>query len=226
MLKRSAPLAVAALAGLSFAGIAGAQQLDAKKLGDPEVQAASCKDIVWQKELLARYPRIADACQEVIISDGGKFARFSGELERVNGNGTVVIDFKDRQGTSLGHPTLQPTPNQRVQIEGKRYSFSELKPGQQLSLYVPESRFAIATEPGAAPEAMAQIVPDEPVAPAAAAAEPTRLAAATPAVAAEPATKLPATAGSLALLALGGVVLMLGGLALTARRRRLPPGAA
>jgi hypothetical protein len=212
MIKRLEIWFAISVAGLACAGIAGAQQLDVRTLTKPKVEAMSCTEIVWEKELIERYPRIADACQEVVLSNGVKFARFTGQLERVNRDGSVRIDFKDRAGSSLGRLTLQPAPSQRVLIEGKEYKFSELDSRQDLSLYIPERLFAIATAPGTPPEAMARIVPDEP-----AVAE--RELPVQAAVQVAVAERLPDTAGLTPVLALGGILAMLGGLALTARRR-------
>jgi hypothetical protein len=211
-------LAVAALA-LACASISSAQLADTKTLEKPAVSAAECADITWQKDILTRYPNIAAACQEVVVSNGTRYARFKGELVRVDRyDGSVKIDFKDRNGRSLGKSTtLQPAPTQRALIEGHRYRFSELTPGQQLNMYVPEAGLAVATEPGAPPEAMAKIVLDEPEAPANAPA--VRLAEAAPRAEEPQATRLPETASWFPLIGLIGVLGLGGGIILTAIRR-------
>lgn len=212
-------LAVTALA-LACASAAQAQQADAKTLAKPAVDAASCADIRWQEQIRELYPNIAAACQEVVVSNDTRFARFSGELVQANRNGSVKIDFKDRDGNSLGKATtLQLAPNQRAFIEGKYLRFSELLPGQQLNLYVPENSLAVATELGAQPESMARIVPDDQTAPADVSREPVRLAEATAQPAEAEATRLPDTAGWTPLLALAGVLALGGAIALMGRRR-------
>lgn len=220
MTNRSAIRIAATAVALACASTAGAQQADAKTLAKPAVNAVSCADIVWQKQMLARYPNIAAACQEVVVSKDTRFARFTGALVDVNRDGSVKIDFQDRDGHSLGtSTTLQPAPTQRVLIQGHRYRFSELMPGQQLNLYVPEASLAVATEPGVPPESMAKVVLDEPAAPAEVPHEGVRLAEATPQPAATQAARLPDTAGWSPLLALGGVLALGGGIALAVRRR-------
>ncbi len=185
------------------------QQLDTRNL-DPSVQAASCAAVNWNEDLLARYPRIAEGCQEVLTSEGRKWARFGADFVRSNRDGSVTLDFKNRQGRSMEQLTLMPAPEQRVSIEGRPYRFSELTRGQQLNVYVPEGMYALALEPGAPPEQLAQIV----VPPA----ETVQLAQADRAPAAT-AQRLPSTAGPLPFLALGGLVSLLGGLGLSIRRR-------
>jgi len=149
------------LAGIAVGLVAASganAQLNVDALVRPKVQSAGCTEIVWRKELLAYYPRIGDACQEVIVSNGEKFARFTGTLVRMSRDRYVTVDFKDRRGRSLGQFILQPARTQRVQIEGQTYRMSDLKPGQELNLYAPESRYAIATKQGRLPEAMGWVL--------------------------------------------------------------------
>jgi hypothetical protein len=211
---------VATAVALACASAGSAQQADPKTLDKPAVNAPSCAEMSWQKEIVARYPNIAAACQEVVISNGVPFARFTGELVQVNRDGSVKFDFKDRDGRSLGKTTtLQPAPTQRAVIEGKAYRFSELPLGQRLNMYVPEARLVVATEPTAAPEAMAKIVLDEPVVEAEQPVEPVRLADATPQSGTVQPARLPDTAGWSAMLGLAGLIALAGGLLLEMQRR-------
>ena len=200
---------VAALIGAICAGTAGAQQqLDTQNLPASRVQAASCAEVAWDEELLALYPRIAEGCQEVLISEGEKWARFDADFASSDTrDGTVTLNFKNRAGNPMGNVTLKPAPEQRVSIDGRSYRFSELTRGQQLNVYIPERMFAVAIEPGAPPEQLAQIV-----------VEPTRLAQADPAPT-QVAQQLPSTAGPLPLFLLAGLASLLSGLGLAVRRR-------
>ncbi|MEO8018056.1 MAG: hypothetical protein ABI769_09600 [Pseudomonadota bacterium] len=212
---------LAIAASLAFTSGAFAQALEVKSLPASEINSAECKSIKWQPEMLARFPRIAEACQEVLYSKGAKFARFTGSLVKVNADGSVKIDFKDRAGGSVGVPTLDPAIDQRVVIDGRRLKFSELKTGSALNFYVPESRFAIATELDAGPTAMARIVPEPDVAPAVS--EKPALVART---SFQPVATMPNTASAWPWIAVGGILSLLGAVAMFARRRLLVPLAA
>jgi hypothetical protein len=65
-----------------------------------------------------------------VVANSVRYARFTGELTRVNRDGSVRFEFRDRDGKSLGKATtLQPADSQRAIIEGRAYRLSELNPG-------------------------------------------------------------------------------------------------
>jgi hypothetical protein len=208
----------AALIGLICAGtVAAQQQLDTSNLPRSRVQASSCAEVDWAKDLLALYPRIAEGCQEVVLAEGVKWARFDADFVRSDSrNGTVTLNFRNRQGTPMGNLVLKPAAEQRVLIGGRTYPFSGLTRGQQLNLYVPEGIFAVAIEPGAPSEQLAQIV-RQPTSQA----QTPLLAQADRVPAGTSTRRLPSTAGPLPLFALAGLISVLSGLGLTIRRRFL-----
>lgn len=193
--------------GLAFSAVAGAQEsLDTASLDDPEVHAASCRAVNWNAQMLAEYPSIAEACHEVIVSDGDRWARFETELVSVNRDGSVKSDFQNRDGRNMGAITIMPAPGQQAIIDGTPTPFSELRPGQILNIYVPEGMYGFSLAPAVPVREHVRIIeiqPDPYVAP-------TRVVAA---------RTLPSTAGPLPMLLVGGVLALLGGLGLTARRR-------
>jgi hypothetical protein len=220
MMNRSRMRLAATAVAIVCATAADAQQADTSAFDAPAVDGPSCADLSWQKQIVARYPDIAAACQEVVVSNRVRYARFTGELVQVNRDGSVRFDFKDREGKSLGKPTtLQPADSQRAVIDGRTYRLSELTPGQTLSVYVPEARLVVATEPGAPPEAVAKMVFEDPQATVEQPLEPVRLAAATPAAAPTLPARLPDTAGWTPLLALFGALALIGAVLLMTRRR-------
>ena len=215
----------AALICLICAGTASAQQqeLDARSnLTTAGAQTASCEEVEWARDLLALYPRIAEGCQEVELVDDMKWARFDADFVRSDSrDGTVTLNFKNRQGSPMGDLILRPGIEQRAYIDGRRVPLSGLRRGQQLNLYIPEGMFAASVEPGAPTEQLAQIV-SEPTRPAPANSTPAPLLAqADPPPARTTAERLPATAGPLPLLLLAGLLSLLGGVGMSIRRRYL-----
>ena len=121
----------------------------------------------------------------------------------------------------MGVVSLKPGPNQRVDLDGRQTRFADLRRGQVLNFYAPEGSYAFTTEPGSTEQVQivqvedqdAQRLRDE-----AAARRSRELAQAEPAIDTRRNT-LPATAGPLPMIALGGLFSLLGGIGLTMRRR-------
>lgn len=215
--KRTA-LAAALLGCMAASSVSAQdQQLDTQNLAPTSIGAAGCADVDWNRELLERYPRLAEGCQEVVISEGAKWARFEADFVGADRDGSVRLDFRDRQGRSMEELTLMPTTAQRVLIDGREVRFSQLTRGQLLNVYVPEGMFAVAVEPGATPEQLAEIVSPATLLAQADTPEPR---ADTPEPRAAPVVRqLPSTAGPLPFVMLAGIVSLLGGLGLTITRR-------
>lgn len=209
------------IAALLFAGLIGSSTLAAQETQErsemprPSEDASSCQDVEWNTDLLSRYPWAKGSCHEVIVVDGQKWSRFEADFEGMNRDGTFDVDFLNRQGRSQGVVTLKPGSNQTVLLDNREYEFSELRDNQKLNLYVPEGAYSFAVEPGAEPDELVEVV--EPKKPAT---ERTRLARADTR-SERRATTLPATAGPLPLLALGGMIALLSGFGLTMRRRNV-----
>jgi hypothetical protein len=214
-LNLSSLTTAALLLALGWTGIAAAQQ-SARDMPDPEVDRSSCEDINWHRDLLRQYPWVVNGCQEVITVGQQKWARFEAEFQHNHSDGSISSDFRNDRGRALGRVRLMPTPGQRVLLDGRDYRFSELMKGQILNFYVPEDRYAFATTAGAPSGEMARVVESAPEATATRSS--TRMAQAEPVRTQRPA-ELPATAGILPLMALGGMLSLLGGIGLAARRR-------
>ncbi len=160
-------------------------------------QAPTCADIEWTAEMLAANPDIGRACRGVYEKNGDLYAKASIEVVRVRGHKmTFRPIYTDG---SLGDSRSVMVPNDwRANIAGRNYRVGELMRGQQLNVYVPHDRWAIAIEDHDGPdeEEIIVVVMDE-----------------------EP--EMPTTASPLFLFGLaGGAFLALGGL-LSAVRRRL-----
>ena len=191
------------LSGLAWAG----SVLAADQFPTPAVNAASCEQMNWNKDLLTRYPWAIDACQEVVVINGEKFARFEGHVVRQNRDGSFRTQFvnRDRKHTKdWGYMNLKPGSEQHALIDGMPSNFSDLSKDQVLSFYVPENRVGFVQAPG---ENIVPIVapPIE------------RGVALADTVGATPA--MPKTAGPLPLIALAGLASLLGALGLAIRRR-------
>jgi len=201
----------ALLLGLAWTGSSLAQQA-APAMPAPELDRVSCTEVDWHQNMLRDYPWVANGCHEAIVVDGQKWARFEAVFQQLNRDGTITSNFRNDRGRSLGEVKLRPSPEQRVLLDGRPTRFSALRRGQVLNFYAPEGMYAFTTEPGAPPAEVVQIVEPQPTAQA-----PVQMAQAQPTTSPRP-TTLPATAGPLPIIALGGLLSLLGGITLTVRR--------
>lgn len=205
------------LAGFLWTHGAHGQGLNPGDIPAPHLDRASCEEVNWHRDLLGSYPWVTDACHEVIIIDGQKWARFQGAFQRMNGDGSITSEFRNRQGRARGSIALMPGPDQRVLLDGRPYRFSELREGQILDFYVPEGMYAFSITPGAPPAELVKVV-QAPIEPRSEPA-PVQLADVQQQPYSTP-SRLPATAGPLPLLGLTGALSLLAGLGLGLRRRQ------
>ena len=163
-----------------------------------QVSDLTCADINWSAQVLANNPDVGKACQAVYERDGKLYAKTTVEVVRVRGN-TITFRPLHTDGTMGDSRTVTVPSDWRAKIAGRNYRASDLMRGQQLNVYIPEDRFALAVHD----EDMggldtAALVPIE-----------------------EETVEMPTTASPLFLLgAAGGAFLALGGL-LGGLRRRL-----
>lgn len=224
------------LLGLAWTGNSMAQQRGSA-MPDPGTDRASCSEVEWHRDMRNNYPWVADACHEAVVVNGQKWARFEAEFQQLNRDGSIDSNFRDTRGRSLGSVSLQPASDQRVLLDGRSTRFSELRRGQVLNFYAPEGEFSFSTAPGASAAEQVQIVQrqddqgrddqrqlsqsrdarrqDEQRRDGQSSRELGQADRST----SQRRDTLPATAGPLPILALGGMLSLLGGITLSMRRR-------
>lgn len=172
------------------------------------VTAKNCDGIQWSAEALEAYPNIASACQAVEERNGKAYVKFEGSVARTANRGReVTVNFRDG-----GDLTLTPPAGATVYLDDRKTPVADLRRGDQLTFYVPEDRlgahfYADNQSPVTTMEYV--IIPivltDEPMA----SKSREQLAA-----------NLPATASSLPLLALSGLLMLAFAASLRIYRRR------
>lgn len=128
-------------------------------------QDVTCADIQWSPELRQQFPEIDEACQEVIVRDGQRFARFDATFRDYRpSRGDVRLSFALPDNRSVTH-VFRLDRNLRVKLNGREYTFQEIPRRQELSVYIPERSMALATlglDTQELDVAEAEIVDDEP----------------------------------------------------------------
>lgn len=103
----------------------------------------TCADLNWAAEVLAANPDIAESCQAVYEKDGKLYAKSTVEVVRVRGN-RMTFRPLHTDGTMGDSRSIQLPSSWRAEIGGRNYRASDLMRGQQLNVYLPEDRFALA----------------------------------------------------------------------------------
>jgi hypothetical protein len=143
--------------------------------------------------------------------DGEYFVRFEGEVRGVTDRGRrVTIAFED--GDTL---TLTPPENLALTIDGRETSPRDLRPGDELTFYVPQDELAAAFFAGQPDTSEPQEVPISPTT------DRTDDVLAQADNAESEVVRLPRTAGFLPFVGVGGLGLVsLGGILMLWRRLR------
>lgn len=204
MLKHSSPIIFALALGASAAGVA-------QTAADTAFTATgtSCSDVSWSKAVLAQYPRIAEACQGVVQRDGKYYVKFSGDVREVADRGrSLTVDFKNGERV-----TLSPPDEMSVDVNGKEIAVGDLRRGDRLNFYVPQSRLAVQFPEG---DPLRVSVPIR-----VARAEPERAGLVPGATMSSSERELPKTASVVPAIGLCGLLLTALGATLTGSRRLL-----
>lgn len=104
---------------------------------------AGCGDIVFTGDIARQFPNAKNACLDVITKEGQPYAHFAARITRVRGN-TVEAEFKQPDGTYTRPISFTPDPNARIRIAGQSYRYRDLTRGQELDVYLPPDRWALA----------------------------------------------------------------------------------
>lgn len=170
----------------------------------------TCADMNWSQAVLDIYPDIADACDEVVVSeDGTQYARIDATFHRMTPSGDVIVYVEENDG-DRDPVRFVPPRGSTVNIEGVETPWRDLYDRQRLRFYVPRTEFALLSDVEAAP--MAAEIHEEP--------EP----APAPVAAAdmddeEEEIAMPATASNTGAWLIAGLLMLLGGFGLFARQR-------
>jgi LPXTG-motif cell wall-anchored protein len=117
-------------------------------------QPAACQTVQFSAEVLARFPRIREACLDVISRDDVKYAVVKAYLVRTSSSGiTVRVNLPD--GTRSEPKFIKTDPKFRVLIDKQPTRVQDLAVGQELSAYLKVSDPMIALEPAEAAEPVA-----------------------------------------------------------------------
>lgn len=109
------------LCSLVMAGAAGAQQ--AVPIPATEIDKAACTDFNWNADMKREHPRLAAACQDVVVYNGAKWARFAADFKGMDRDGKVNFNIRDktRNDRSITDVKFAPRPGHRSSALSRRF---------------------------------------------------------------------------------------------------------
>ena len=150
-MRTTVKLTAAMLIGISLSGVAQ---------GQPKLNCV--KDVQYGKEFLAKFPDAGSACQEVKVVQGEKWVRFYAQVKD-NKNNRLTVDLLNQKGNHTGNPlTFVYTPDATLTLEKNKVvkAAAEVKKGERVMVWVPESRYGFYAEPGVAESKQFKVVSD------------------------------------------------------------------
>jgi len=106
----------------------------------------ACDGIDWKPQILERFSGIDQACQEIVVRDGKKFARFEVKLVRSKASGNVTVQMRMRDGSLVEGTFFAPRDFEVLSNTGQTtFRMNQLSPGDVLDVYIPQSRIENAT---------------------------------------------------------------------------------
>src|SRR6516162_4136750 len=150
-MKATVKLAAAVLIGIPLTGVAQ---------GQPKLNCV--KDVKYGQEFLAKFPDAGSACQEVKVVGGEKWVRFDAQVKE-NKDNLMTVDFLNKSHEHTGNPmTFQYTPDATLTLDNKKVkAASAVEKGDKVMVWVPESRFGLYAQPGAAESKHFALVSDD-----------------------------------------------------------------
>jgi len=109
----------------------------------------ACDAFVYSEQFLHRFPKAPAACLDVVTQNGEKWVHFEGKVNEVKGS-QVTTTFFDDFNNPVSKMTFDATKamDQRITVNGKEVQWTDLQPGDKLSIWVPQSIVGFYSKPG------------------------------------------------------------------------------
>ena len=123
--------------GISFLLLAAAFALP---LGAQEV---TCADIEFDARAVEAYPQVQEACLEVIEHEGALYAHLRARVIQ-NWTTSVIVQYWHADGMWGALTRATPPEGFTVMVNGAPTTIEQLRPNQEIHLFVPEGRWEVA----------------------------------------------------------------------------------
>ena len=125
----------------------GMQNANAQKVDPDKLPKIACSELTFNHAFLAKYPKAPAACQEARVYQGKRYAKFSGKVTKKD-ESSLSVAVNNVAGDPIDTLSVKPSTTATVIVNGERMKLTDLKPGDPITIWVAESRFAFYAYPG------------------------------------------------------------------------------
>ncbi len=110
-------------------------------------QGLTCDGIEFNSSATDQFPSVAQGCHSVVERGGKLYVRLVAEVVRVRADGSMILDLKVRDGSSI-RQDFKPPRGFHAIISGKPRPTRDLVRGQEIRIYLPSDRWQVIQVPG------------------------------------------------------------------------------
>jgi hypothetical protein len=154
MKMRTGMVGLALIAPLSVAW--GAKPVDPETL-----QKISCSDLHFSAAFLQKYPAAPAACIEGRQDESGaRYGKFTAKIY-LNSADRTTVQLLDAKGDTKTTFSIKPKSGAKITVNGKKQRMQDLRPGDEITFWVPESRMLAKALPSASAQSWTVLPPLE-----------------------------------------------------------------
>jgi len=132
-------------------------------------QEVTCADIEFDARAIEAYPQVQEACLEVVEHEGALYAHLRARVIQ-NWTTSLIVQYWHADGMWGSLTRATPPEGFTVMVNGAPTTIEQLRPNQEIHLFVPEGRWEVAIADVPEPEilelefaAVELVVPEESV---------------------------------------------------------------
>ncbi len=114
-------------------------------------QEVTCADIEFDARAIEAYPQVQEACLEVIEHEGALYAHLRARVIQ-NWTTSLIVQYWHAEGMWGALTRATPPEGFTVMVNGAPTTIDQLRPNQEIHLFLPEGRWEIAIADVAEPE--------------------------------------------------------------------------
>jgi hypothetical protein len=137
--------ALSVFVGLTL--MVGASSVWADDSFDPDkLQQVPCSAFKFSAAILEKYPSAPASCLGGVVYKGEKYAKFNGKVF-LPMTDRITLEILNTAGQTTDTFSYKPAPTQVVMVNGKAEQYKDLRKGEIITFWIPESRLDVKETP-------------------------------------------------------------------------------